>query len=77
MSRDLVVCWVRTDPGAVMLRVWSRGGPPVSALFEMPVRIRCPDPLPGERVLQLRPLGHSTDEFCLAFPVLGYVAFFP
>ena len=59
-----------------MLRMWSRGGPPASALLEMPVSIRCPGPCPRREVAIWWPQGHSTDEFCLAFPVLGYVAFF-
>ena len=33
-------------------------------------------PPPRREVAIWWPLGHSTDEFCLAFPVLGYVAFF-
>lgn len=66
-----------SDSRLASLGAWSKHGPPASALFGMPANIRFPRPISGER-LQSGGLWATLQMiFCLAFPVLAYVAFFP
>ena len=65
-----------SDSGPVLLRARSMPGPPASTSFCMLVNVQIHGPHPRREIAIWWPIGHRADEFCLAFPVLAYVAFF-